>query len=232
MNDQNNFFRLSLCFLSAAYTHTHNNTSQTNTHNKPQYPNSYRLIIWAIFLLLFLLFPHYPNHPPSFPSLSTLIAAITNQSTSSPSSHMQTSTAPDVKHPLPLAKSTLSVAAQHRRPSLGYLFAPLNVKTPETSTPSTNRLILDYLLFISIQSRLRQADIGLYHDASQDEDEEVLKRWTEAGTRANKDHIAVESIIHGKRGIKFSTRQPRLEKKITRFFFFESLEFTLFGTQT
>lgn len=130
---------------------------------------------------------------------------------------MQTSTAPDVKHPLPLAKSTLSVAAQHRRPSLGYLFAPLNVKTPETSTPSTNRLILDYLLFISIQSRLRQADIGLYHDASEDEDEDALKRWTEAGTRANKDHIAVESIIHGKRGINFSTRLHGLEK-ITWFF--------------
>ncbi|KAI9288069.1 hypothetical protein BC943DRAFT_335046 [Umbelopsis sp. AD052] len=107
---------------------------------------------------------------------------------------MQTSAAPDVKHPLPLAKSTLSVAAEHRRPSLGYLFAPLNVKSTETSsTSSTNRLILDYLLFISIQSRLRQADIGL----NTQEDDDSIKRWTDAGIRANKDHIAVESIIHG-----------------------------------
>lgn len=116
---------------------------------------------------------------------------------------MQTSAAPDVKHPLPLAKSTLSVAAQHRRPSLGYLFAPLNVKNTETSsTPSTNRLILDYLLFISIQSRLRQADIGL----NTQEDEDSIKRWTDAGIRANKDHIAVESIIHGKDGVWIPTR--------------------------
>lgn len=118
---------------------------------------------------------------------------------------MQTSTAPDVKHPLPLAESTLSVAAQHRRPSLGYLFAPLNIKTPETSTPSTNRLILDYLLFASIQSRLRQADIGLDETQPSDEDEHALKRWTEAGIRANKDHIAVEAITQG---IKSSSRIP------------------------
>jgi hypothetical protein len=117
---------------------------------------------------------------------------------------MQTSTAPDVKHPLPLAESTLSVAAQHRRPSLGYLFAPLNIKTPETSTPSTNRLILDYLLFASIQSRLRQADIGLDETQPSDEDEHMLKRWTEAGIRANKDHIAVKAITQGKVKLFFS----------------------------
>jgi hypothetical protein len=110
---------------------------------------------------------------------------------------MQTSAAADVKHSLPLAKSTLSVAAQHRRPSLGYLFAPLNATNTETSsTPSTNRLILDYLLFVSIQSRLRQADIGL----NTQQDEDSIKRWTDAGIRANKDHTAVESIIHGKQG--------------------------------
>lgn len=67
--------------------------------------------------------------------------------------------------------------------------------TASSSTSSTNKLILDYLLYLSIQSRLKQAEVELADDNT----EATEKRWIEAASRAEKDKRAVESVVAGKR---------------------------------
>lgn len=66
--------------------------------------------------------------------------------------------------------------------------------TSSSSTSSTNKLILDYLLYLSIQSRLKQAEVELADDNT----EATEKRWIEAASRAEKDKRAVESVVAGK----------------------------------
>ncbi|KAI7873808.1 hypothetical protein K492DRAFT_175299 [Lichtheimia hyalospora FSU 10163] len=69
-----------------------------------------------------------------------------------------------------------------------------NTSTNSTSsTSSTNKLILDYLLYLSIQSRLDQAQVELADDNT----EATEKRWVEAASRAEKDKRAVESVVSG-----------------------------------
>ncbi|KAJ8653336.1 hypothetical protein O0I10_010987 [Lichtheimia ornata] len=65
--------------------------------------------------------------------------------------------------------------------------------TSSSSTSSTNKLILDYLLYLSIQSRLKQAEVELADDNT----EATEKRWIEAASRAEKDKRAVESVVAG-----------------------------------
>ncbi|KAI9253580.1 hypothetical protein BY458DRAFT_521898 [Sporodiniella umbellata] len=68
--------------------------------------------------------------------------------------------------------------------------------------PSTNKIILDYLLYLSIQSRLKQASIELLELSSPlPKEQEILKerkkRWIESANKAEQDKNAVESIVKG-----------------------------------
>jgi hypothetical protein len=96
---------------------------------------------------------------------------------------------------------------EHRRPSISYLYSaqPSTIQ-PDPTAPSTNKIILDYLLFLSIQSRLQQAALELDELTSplqeQDENEpEHIKRrttkWRDTASRAERDKNAVESIVAG-----------------------------------
>lgn len=98
---------------------------------------------------------------------------------------------------------------EHRRPSISYLYStqPSHIK-PDPAAPSTNKIILDYLLFLSIQSRLQQAALELDELASPppEEDEkapEHIKRratkWRDTASRAERDKNAVEAIVAGMR---------------------------------
>ncbi|RCI03079.1 hypothetical protein CU098_012218 [Rhizopus stolonifer] len=70
---------------------------------------------------------------------------------------------------------------------------------------STNKIILDYLLYLSIQSRLRQARVELLElssplPQSEQQDDTVQKRkqvWQDTASKAEKDKNAVESIVAG-----------------------------------
>ncbi|RUS13671.1 hypothetical protein BC937DRAFT_94958 [Endogone sp. FLAS-F59071] len=104
---------------------------------------------------------------------------------------------------LSLPATSEAVAAYHRRPSLGFLFAPLNQKAPRYTHPSTNKVILHYLLHLSIQSRLKQADLELNElraASTNANDEGAAERQRirmETANRAEKDKNAVESIVSG-----------------------------------
>lgn len=50
-------------------------------------------------------------------------------------------------------------------------------------------------MYLSIQSRLKQAEVELADDNT----EATEKRWIEAASRAEKDKRAVESVVAGKR---------------------------------
>ncbi|KAI8083151.1 uncharacterized protein BX664DRAFT_339918 [Halteromyces radiatus] len=88
-----------------------------------------------------------------------------------------------------------------RRPSLKFIFAPVQHNVPPPST--TNKIILDYLLYLSIQSRLKQAQIELLELTSplQDKDKDAIQvrkqRWVATATKAEQDKNAVESIVAG-----------------------------------
>ncbi|KAI9484424.1 hypothetical protein BDB00DRAFT_855630 [Zychaea mexicana] len=91
-----------------------------------------------------------------------------------------------------------------KRRSLKYIFAPLSQRAPQTSTPSTNKIILDYLLYLSIQSRLKQAHVELMELATPlpdsgntDSLEARKKRWMETASKAEQDKHAVEAIVAG-----------------------------------
>ncbi|RUS30965.1 hypothetical protein BC938DRAFT_478699 [Jimgerdemannia flammicorona] len=104
---------------------------------------------------------------------------------------------------LSLPTSSNVAAAFHRRPSLSFLFAPLRQKPPLPSHPSTNKVILHYLLHLSIQSRLKQADLELNElrtSATSITDEAAEERQRlriETASRAEKDKNAVEAIVSG-----------------------------------
>lgn len=98
-------------------------------------------------------------------------------------------------------------SAEHRRPSISYLYSalPSQIK-PDPAAPSTNKIILDYLLYLSIQSRLQQAALELDELASPapeekaDEPEHIERRankWRDTASRAERDKNAVESIVAG-----------------------------------
>lgn len=96
---------------------------------------------------------------------------------------------------------------EHRRPSISYLYStqPSHIK-PDPAAPSTNKIILDYLLFLSIQSRLQQAALELdelaspSHEEDEKEPEHIKRRatkWRDTASRAERDKNAVESIVAG-----------------------------------
>lgn len=80
-------------------------------------------------------------------------------------------------------------------------------KTAAQST--TNKIILDYLLYLSIQSRLKQARVELLElssplPQSKEEISTIEKRkqrWTDTASKAEQDKNAVESIVAGKKNI-------------------------------
>ncbi|KAG2195351.1 hypothetical protein INT46_000901 [Mucor plumbeus] len=90
-----------------------------------------------------------------------------------------------------------------------FIFSPndqKNVTTSSTSTPqSTNKIILDYLLFLSIQSRLKQARVELLELSTplpqSKEDNSTVEirkqRWEDTASKAEQDKNAVESIVAG-----------------------------------
>lgn len=77
-------------------------------------------------------------------------------------------------------------------------------KTP--SSQSTNKIILDYLLYLSIQSRLKQARVELLELSSplpqSEKDDNAVEmrkqRWIDTASKAEQDKNAVESIVAGK----------------------------------
>lgn len=91
-----------------------------------------------------------------------------------------------------------------------FIFSPndqKNVTTSSTSTSqSTNKIILDYLLFLSIQSRLKQARVELLELSTplpqSKEDNSTVEirkqRWEDTASKAEQDKNAVESIVAGK----------------------------------
>jgi hypothetical protein len=75
-----------------------------------------------------------------------------------------------------------------------------------TKSPSTNKIILDYLLYLSIQSRLKQARVELLELSEplplskEDNTLEIRKqRWQDTASKAEQDKNAVESIVAGKK---------------------------------
>jgi hypothetical protein len=97
---------------------------------------------------------------------------------------------------------------EHRRPSISFLYStqPSTIK-PDPAAPSTNKIILDYLLFLSIQSRLQQAALELeelaspLHEQDEKEPEHIKRRttkWRDTASRAERDKNAVESIVAGR----------------------------------
>lgn len=121
-------------------------------------------------------------------------------------------------------------SAEHRRPSISYLYSalPSQIK-PDPAAPSTNKIILDYLLYLSIQSRLQQAALELDELASPapeekaDEPEHIERRankWRDTASRAERDKNAVESIVagvlsdHRKRTPSSIATNPQLEQRL------------------
>ncbi|KAI8334767.1 hypothetical protein BC941DRAFT_432119 [Chlamydoabsidia padenii] len=99
------------------------------------------------------------------------------------------------------AAEAAAAATTTRRASLKFIFAPVSNNMPPPST--TNKIILDYLLYLSIQSRLKQAQIELLELATplQDKDNDAIQvrqeRWVATATKAEQDKNAVESIVTG-----------------------------------
>ncbi|KAI8379430.1 uncharacterized protein BYT42DRAFT_568752 [Radiomyces spectabilis] len=83
------------------------------------------------------------------------------------------------------------------------VFTPGDPHPTAATTPSTNKMILDYLLYLSIQSRLKQAQIELLElsiPLPEDKDDSVFirqQRWQDTATKAEQDKNAVESIVAG-----------------------------------
>ncbi|CAO3598098.1 unnamed protein product [Absidia cylindrospora] len=99
------------------------------------------------------------------------------------------------------AAAAAAAANTTRRASLKFIFAPVQHNMPPPST--TNKIILDYLLYLSIQSRLKQAQIELLELATplQEKDNDAIQvrkqRWVATATKAEQDKNAVESIVTG-----------------------------------
>lgn len=78
------------------------------------------------------------------------------------------------------------------------------IQKKSDTSQSTNKIILDYLLYLSIQSRLKQARVELLELASPlpppNEDDSIhvrQQRWIETASKAEQDKNAVESIVAG-----------------------------------
>ncbi|ORX46505.1 hypothetical protein DM01DRAFT_1339506 [Hesseltinella vesiculosa] len=88
-----------------------------------------------------------------------------------------------------------------RRASLRFLFSPVQHAKPPPST--TNKIILDYLLYLSTQSRLKQAQVELQELAAplEKKDTDAIqirkKRWLATSNKAEQDKNAVEAIVAG-----------------------------------
>lgn len=101
-----------------------------------------------------------------------------------------------------------------------FIFSPNDQKnvttSPASTSQSTNKIILDYLLFLSIQSRLKQARVELLELSTplpqSKEDNTTVEirkqRWEDTASKAEQDKNAVESIVAGKVGMapSFATR--------------------------
>ncbi|KAI8068239.1 hypothetical protein BC940DRAFT_332995 [Gongronella butleri] len=92
-------------------------------------------------------------------------------------------------------------ATSNRRASLRFIFSPVQHTKPPPST--TNKIILDYLLWLSIQSRLKQAQVELLELATplQKKDTDAIQirkeRWLATANKAEQDKNAVEAIVAG-----------------------------------
>ncbi|KAI8334872.1 hypothetical protein BD560DRAFT_414302 [Blakeslea trispora] len=82
--------------------------------------------------------------------------------------------------------------------------SPTKALYDNSSKESTNKIILDYLLYLSIQSRLKQARVELLElslPLPQSEEEDTIQkrkqRWEDTASKAEKDKNAVESIVAG-----------------------------------
>lgn len=87
-----------------------------------------------------------------------------------------------------------------------FIFSPNEQKsnnvTSTSDSQSTNKIILDYLLYLSIQSRLKQARVELLELSlplpQEDDTIQVRKqRWIDTASKAEQDKNAVESIVAG-----------------------------------
>jgi hypothetical protein len=88
-----------------------------------------------------------------------------------------------------------------------------NQSNKQNATPSTNKIILDYLLYLSIQSRLKQASVELLElsfplPKERETLEERKKRWIESAAKAEQDKHAVEAIVAGNKHLLY--RRPNL----------------------
>lgn len=88
-----------------------------------------------------------------------------------------------------------------------------NQSNKQNTTPSTNKIILDYLLYLSIQSRLKQASVELLElsfplPKERETLEERKKRWVESAAKAEQDKHAVEAIVAGNKHPLY--RRPNL----------------------
>ncbi|KAL0089595.1 hypothetical protein F4703DRAFT_1473790 [Phycomyces blakesleeanus] len=83
--------------------------------------------------------------------------------------------------------------------NLKFVFSPSN-NQPSPQAPSTNKIILDYLLYLSIQSRLKQAHVELLELSLPLPDNDLQsrkQRWKDTASKAEQDKNAVESIVAG-----------------------------------
>lgn len=101
------------------------------------------------------------------------------------------------------AFTAASLTAARRRASLKFIFSPNNTR-PQPST--TNKIILDYLLYLSIQSRLKQSQLEVLELSTpllQEKDQDAIQlrkeRWLTTAKKAEQDKNAVESIVTGKK---------------------------------
>ncbi|KAI9302394.1 hypothetical protein BJ944DRAFT_269999 [Cunninghamella echinulata] len=99
------------------------------------------------------------------------------------------------------AFTAASLTAARRRASLKFIFSPNNTR-PQPST--TNKIILDYLLYLSIQSRLKQSQLEVLELSTpllQEKDQDAIQlrkeRWLTTAKKAEQDKNAVESIVTG-----------------------------------
>lgn len=99
--------------------------------------------------------------------------------------------------------SSTNISSNHHSHILSHKHDQISTLST-TSKQSTNKIILDYLLYLSIQSRLKQASVELlelslpFPQSKEDDTIEVRKkRWMDTASKAEHDKNAVESIVAG-----------------------------------
>lgn len=110
------------------------------------------------------------------------------------------------------SKLVFSPNEEQKNTNVKYTTKNTTTTTKNSTTPSqsTNKIILDYLLYLSIQSRLKQARVELLELSSplpqSKEDDNTIKlrkqRWVDTASKAEQDKNAVESIVAGNTHIK------------------------------